>query len=110
MKKLSLSVAVILFALGSSAFAAANDGSDLPACKGVTDVCLAANVTATDSKTGKVEHGYVAGEHARDGKGLWADCVAPLAKGKTVEGVTGVSADAAKACLQAEKAAHPKRK
>lgn len=107
MKKLSLSVSVILLALGSGVLAA--DGSDLPACKGVTDVCMAANVTAVDNKTGKTEHGYVAGEHARDGKGLWADCVAPLSKGKQVEGVTGVSADAAKACLAAEHAAHPKK-
>ena len=94
------------------AFAAGakHDGSDIPACKGVTDVCLAANVTATDSKTGQIEHGYVAGEHLRDGKGLWADCVGQLAKGKTVEGVTGVSQESAKACLTAEKAAHPPKK
>lgn len=83
------------------------DGSDIPACKGVTDVCMSANVSATDSKTGQTMHGYQPGEHKRDGEGLWADCVAPLAKGKTVAGVTGVTKDAARACLDAQRAAHP---
>ena len=98
---------VILSSLlaGSSAFAK-HDGSDIPACKGVTDVCMAADVNATDSKTGKSVHGYEPGEHMRDGKGLWVDCVAKLAKGETVAGVTGVSKESATACLAAEKAAH----
>ena len=96
------------FALSAVAFAGKHDGSDVPACKGVTDVCMAANVSATDSKTGKAMHGYQPGEHARDGEGLWVDCVAALAHGKTVAGVTGVTQAAAQACLQAERAAHPK--
>ncbi len=98
----------LTFALIPAAFAK-NDGSDIPACKGVTDVCMAAQVSATDSKTGKVMSGYQPGEHRRDGEGLWADCVAKLAQGKTVPGVTGVSQDSAKACQQAERAAHPKK-
>jgi hypothetical protein len=89
---------------------AKNDGTDLPACKGVTDVCMAANVSGTDSKNGKTEHGYQPGEHSRDGKGLWVDCVAKLAHGKDVPGVTGVSKESAQACIGAEKAAHGKGK
>ena len=88
---------------------AKNDGSDLPACKGVTDVCMAANVTGTDNKTGQTLHGYQPGAHKKDGEGLWVDCVAKLAHGQTVAGVTGVSQASAQACLQAEKAAHPKK-
>jgi hypothetical protein len=81
------------------------DGSNLPACKGVTDVCMAANVSGTDSKNGKAMHGYQPGEHKRDGEGLWADCVAKLAHGKEVPGVTGVTQQQARACLDASKAA-----
>jgi hypothetical protein len=81
------------------------DGSDIPECKGVTDVCMNANVSAKDSKTGKEMHGYQPGEHKRDGEGLWMDCVVPLAKGKSVNGVTGVSQSAAEACLKASRAA-----
>jgi hypothetical protein len=99
----------ISFIFGSFAFAK-QDGSDIPACKGVTDVCMAANVSATDSKTGKAVQGYQPGEHKRDGEGLWVDCVHKLAKGETVAGVTGVSAAAAKACAVAERAAHPRKK
>ena len=95
-----------LLMIGSIAFAKM-DGSDVPACAGVTNVCMSASVSATDSKTGKQMNGYQPGEHKRDGEGLWADCVAPLAKGKTVAGVTGVTQAAAQACLTAFKAAHP---
>lgn len=107
MKKLNIvTLGLGLLVVSGSAFAA-HDGSDLPACKGVTDVCMAANVSATDSKSGKAMHGYQPGEHARDGEGLWVDCVGALAHGKTVAGVTGVTQAAAKACAQAERAAHP---
>jgi len=103
-KKTILGTAILS---ASFAMAAVSDGSDVPACKGVTDVCMAANVSATDSKSGKAMHGYQPGEHNRDGEGLWADCVGPLAKGKTVAGVTGVTQAAAKACQQANRVAHP---
>ena len=96
--------------ISTMAYAAKNDGSDVPACKGVTDVCMAANVSATDSKSGKAMHGYQPGEHSRDGEGLWVDCVQKLAKSLPVPGVTGVSAQAAQACLTADKAAHPRKK
>jgi hypothetical protein len=108
----SMKLSIFILGLGilSGAVAFANhDGSDIPACAGVTDVCMKANVSAKDSKTGKEMHGYQPGEHKRDGEGLWVDCVAKLAQGKTVEGVTGVTQAAAKACLQAEKSAHGKK-
>jgi len=89
---------------------AANDGSDIPACKGVTDVCMTANVSAKDSKSGKVMNGYQPGEHRRDGEGLWVDCVGKRAHGIEVAGLsTPISQAAAQACVQAEKAAHPRK-
>jgi hypothetical protein len=109
MTKFSVLFLSQIFIFGSLALAK-NDGSDIPACKGVTDVCMAANVTATDSKNGKTMNGYQPGEHKRDGEGLWADCVAKLAHGKTVAGVSGVTQASAKACLDAEKATHPRKK
>lgn len=109
MNKLNQLILVTVLTAGAcSAWAVGkNDGSDLPACQGVTDKCMAASVTATDSKTGKTINGYVSGEHKRDGHGLWVDCVEKLAKSQPVEGVTGVSAESAKACLIAQRAAHP---
>ena len=96
------------FAFGTLASATVGDGSNIPQCKGVTDVCMAAAVTSTDSKTGKTVQGYQPGEHKADGKGLWADCVHPLAKGSTVPGVTGVTKQAAHACAQAYHASQGK--
>jgi hypothetical protein len=106
----SLLAALILTSSVSAFAIGKEDGSDVPACKGVTDICMAAPVTATDSKTGKVMNGYISGEHKRDGHGLWADCVEKLAKSQPVQGVTGVSAESAKACLVAQRAAHPERR
>jgi hypothetical protein len=103
MKKL-----IFLFSLiGSFAMAEVHDGSDIPACHGVTDVCMHAAVTFQDSKTHQPVTGYAPGEHEEDAHGLWAYCVHRLAKGEPVEGVSGVSKDAAKACQKAEHAAHP---
>ena len=111
MKKMNLMIAGVLMVSGLQAFAVGkHDGSDIPACAGVTDKCLAAQVTSVDSKTGKTMTGYIAGEPKRDGHGLWADCVEKLAKGQPVDGVTGVTADAAKACLAGERAAHSTKK
>jgi hypothetical protein len=50
--KLTTALVCFSFVFGSMALAK-NDGSDIPACKGVTDVCMAANVSATDSKIRK---------------------------------------------------------
>jgi hypothetical protein len=108
MKKILFLFAVSALFISALAFAK-NDGSDLPACKGVTDVCMAANVSGTDSKTNVAQHGYQPGEHNRDGQGLWADCVAKIAHGKTVASVTGITQASAQACLAAQKAAHPKK-
>ena len=105
MKNFSKIVIVQLLALSTVAYAAKNDGSDISACSGVTNVCMAAAVT--DAKTGK--SGYQPGEY-KEGTGLWANCVGPLAKGKQVPGVTGVSQQAAQACLTAYKAANPAKK
>jgi hypothetical protein len=102
MNKIAL---IVLFTVGSVAFAKM-DGSDIAECKGVTDVCMAANVSGKDSKSGQEMHGYQPGEHSRDGEGLWVDCVGKLAKGQQVAGVSGVSQQAAKACAKAEKATH----
>lgn len=101
-------ILVSLLILGSAAFAK-QDGSDIPACKGVTDACMAASVSGTDSKNGKSMHGYQPAEHKRDGEGLWVDCVAKLAHGKDVPGVSGVTSAQAQACLDAERAAHYKK-
>lgn len=102
MKSVYCSLAIATLLLSPSLFAKSKpDGSDLPACTGVTNVCMAANVT--DSKNGKT--GYLPGEW-KEKTGLWANCVAPLAKGKAVAGVSGVSQAAAQACLQAYQAAN----
>jgi hypothetical protein len=99
--------ALIVAAFSTPALAKVDDGSDIPACHGVADVCMAASVSAVNSKNGKTIQGYQPGEHNRDGKGLWIDCVGKLAKAQPVEGVSGVSAEAAKACLQGKRALHP---
>ena len=71
-------------------FAQANEkAKDLPACQSIVKSCEAA--------------GFEPGEHKKDGKGLWIDCIHAIAKGKTVPGVTAAQADA-KACQDAAKA------
>ena len=108
MKKTVLAVAFAVSALGfASTTLAVTDGSDIPQCKGVTDVCQNAQVTAVNKKSNKTITGYQNGEHTLDGHGLWADCVAMLAQHKPVAGVTGVSAQAAQGCMTAQRAAHP---
>lgn len=109
-------LSAVLVLVGATVFAVEarcegkHDGSTLPACQGVVDKCLTAPVSAVDSRTGATVNGYTPGEHKYDHHGLWVDCVGQLAKSKPVEGVTGVSAASAQACLAAEKAAHPGRK
>jgi len=93
--------------IASLAFAVKNDGSDIPECAKVVQACTSANVSATDRKTGKTIHGYQVNEHKLDGKGLWHDCIDPLASGKSVEGVSGITQDEAKVCAVAEKKLHP---
>ena len=49
--------------------------------------------------------GYGKGRGERKGKGLWADCVRPAAKGLKVAGLGRVSKKNANACLKARRAA-----
>jgi hypothetical protein len=85
------SLLVLSLFVCSSAFAhGGHDGSDIAACKGVTDVCMT--------------KGFEPGDHKKNGKGLWMECVHKLAKGETVEGVTGVSKESAQSCADAAKA------
>lgn len=67
---------------------------DSPACSAAVKACEAA--------------GYEPGDHKKNGKGLWVDCIHAIAKGKTVAGVSVSQADA-KACMEAAKA-HRKQK
>jgi hypothetical protein len=90
---MKLSVLALLLAVGS--FAYAEKPADLPQCASIAKSCEAA--------------GYQPGEHKKNGKGLWADCVHAIAKGKTVTGVTATQADA-KACQEAAHAARRERR
>lgn len=73
-----------------SAFTLAAKPMDLPACQAIAKQCAAA--------------GFEPGDHKKNGKGLWVDCVGAIAHGKTVTGVTATQAEA-KTCADASKAA-----
>jgi hypothetical protein len=75
----------------STSFADHKKAQDIPECANIAKACEAA--------------GFKAGDHQKNGKGLWLDCFAPIAKGKTVNGVTGVTRKEAKSCLHASKEA-----
>jgi hypothetical protein len=98
--KMKTALALILAQaiLISPAAFAIQDGSTFPACTGVANVCIA--------------KGYLPGEHKKDGKGLWADCVSKVAKGKAVAGVsaTDINPTAAQGCMAAYKASMPAKK
>lgn len=83
--KFSLLVLVLGFVV-STAVWARQKPADLPQCQTITSSCKAA--------------GYLPGQHKKDGKGLWMDCVGAIAHGKTVAGVAATQ-DQAKACMQA---------
>lgn len=100
MVKFILSILMILAFSKAMATDSVRDGSDIPSCRGVTDVCMKANVTSTDKKTGKTITGYTFGAHNASGTGLWADCVQPLSKGKPVKGVSGVTKEQAAQCMK----------
>ncbi len=81
---------VFALAIGLSPVAHANDkAKDDPACAGLVKSCEAA--------------GFALGAHKTTGKGVWADCVHKLARGKTVAGVTATQSEA-EACQKAAKA------
>jgi hypothetical protein len=80
-----------LFALlGTQLTFAADSPASLPECSKIVSACKA--------------QGYMHGSHQKNGKGLWVDCIGTIANGKTVSGVTGFTADDAKACEKAAKA------
>ncbi len=81
-------VALALILLASSA--SAHEHAVPSECTAIAAACEAAH--------------YMPGEHKKNGKGMWADCIHAIAKGKTVEGVSGFSADDAKKCAKAKHA------
>jgi hypothetical protein len=85
MKNLVMSLIVL-----SSVQAFADHHEENHPCKEIKAACEAA--------------GYKKGDHKETGKGLWKDCVQPLAEGKSVAGVS-VSADKIAAC-KAKKEEH----
>jgi hypothetical protein len=90
-RRLLVSAAILSFALGASGRPATPATRE---CAGLVKACRAA--------------GFVPGRRNRHkGQGLWAGCVRPLARGKKVAGVKGVSKKAAALCL---KSRHEARK
>ena len=85
--KMSLLALGLGLVIGS--IAQAEKAKDLPQCAAITKACEAA--------------GYEPGDHKKNGKGLWVDCVGAIAHGKTVAGVTATQAEA-KACADVAKA------
>jgi hypothetical protein len=86
-----------LFAfLGAQFTFAADPAASLPECSKIVSACES--------------QGYMPGEHKKGGKGLWIDCIDAIAKGKTVPGVSGFTADDAKACEKAAKASRQPKK
>jgi len=71
--------------------AMAHNPKEIPACTKIVTACESA--------------GYEPGDHKKNGKGLWIDCVGAISKGKTVSGVSA-TADDAKSCIAAHKAHH----
>lgn len=90
--KASLASSLFLLSV-TSVIATSNNAAakpaDLPQCQTLVQQCEKA--------------GYEPGEHKKDGKGLWVDCVGAIAHGKSVPGVTASQADA-KTCADAAKA------
>ena len=86
-----MKLTVVMLALSVASLAHAEKAKDLPQCASITKACEAA--------------GFEPGDHKKNGKGLWVDCVGALAHGKKVEGVTATQ-DEAKACADAAKAEH----
>lgn len=103
MNKIALGFSLFLVssvtAFASSSASAKGDGDAIrnsPECAKVSAACEAA--------------GFKPGAHKETGKGLWVDCIKPLADGKTIEGVTGITADEAKACADSSKDARKARR
>lgn len=78
--------------LGMAISAQAEDKKEhksIPECESIVKACDAG--------------GFKPGMHKENGKGTWVDCVGKIAKGETVQGVTGVSKEDATKCLEARK-------
>jgi GH24 family phage-related lysozyme (muramidase) len=90
-----MKLTLLVFALVTSSIAHAEHAKDLPQCANLVKACESA--------------GYEPGDHKKNGKGLWVDCVGAIVHGKTVAGVTATK-DEAKACADAAKAEHKAHK
>ena len=73
----------------STSFADHKKAADIPECVSIAKSCETAN--------------FKEGDHKKNGRGLWLDCIGPISHGKTVEGVTGHSQGEAKKCTEAMK-------
>jgi hypothetical protein len=82
MKKMTILAVALL--LTFSAFAKEKEAKKTP-CKNIEEACKSA--------------GYTKGGHKKDSKGLFEDCMKPIAAGQTVAGVT-VSAEDVTACKE----------
>lgn len=90
------SILVASFASSAHAETSAEKPKNAPVCQEVTKACEAA--------------GFKSGDHKKTGKGLWMDCVKPLAHGQSVTGVSGITKESAAACGQYAKAQKSVRK
>lgn len=88
MNKLMI-LAVMTGALVLSTKSFAEKAAELPECAGPVAACEKA--------------GFEPGEHKKNGKGLWVDCIGARAHDKAVAGVT-ISKEEAKTCADAKKA------
>lgn len=94
MKKM-MNLVVAAGALVLSTQALAQKPADVPECTGPVAACEKA--------------GFQPGEHKKNGKGLWVDCIGARAHDKAVEGVT-ITKEEAKACADAAKAVRGAKK
>ena len=84
---------ISLMLVGAS-IAKADKATENPACANIAKACESA--------------GFMPGDHKKNGKGLWVDCVGAIAKGKAVAGVTA-TAEEAKACKASHKETKQKK-
>ena len=87
----------LTFIMLFTAFAAASfaNPQNISQCANIAKQCEAA--------------GFQPGEHKKNGKGLWVDCIQVIAKGGTVSGVTATKEEA-QSCLDAAKAKRAEHK
>jgi hypothetical protein len=85
----SISTILTSLLVAYSGYAAVKgDGHKIPQCEKIAAACEAA--------------GFQPGDHKKNGKGLWVDCIGKIAKGETVAGVSSTK-DEALACEAAKK-------